>query len=97
MKGYWFILGTDITDEEAQQKYGKLWAPLAEKYQARLNPMKIPPMLKKARWSTRLIVVEVPSYEQANACYDDPAYQEARQFALQASKRELLIFEGELG
>ncbi len=22
MKGYWFILGTDITDEEAQQKYG---------------------------------------------------------------------------
>ncbi len=24
MKGYWFILGTDITDEEAQQKYGKL-------------------------------------------------------------------------
>jgi hypothetical protein len=29
MKGYWFILGTDITDEEAQQKYGKLWAPLA--------------------------------------------------------------------
>ena len=24
MKGYWLILGTDITDEEAQQKYGKL-------------------------------------------------------------------------
>ncbi len=44
MKGYWFILGTDITDEEAQQKYGKLWAPLAEKCQARLNPTKIPPM-----------------------------------------------------
>jgi len=41
--------------------------------------------------------VEFPSYEQANACYDDPAYQEARQFALQASERELLIFEGELG
>ena len=54
-------------------------------------------MLKEARWSTRLIVVEFPSYEQANACYDDPAYQEARQFALQASERELLIFEGELG
>ena len=97
MKGYWFILGTDITDEEAQQKYGKLWAPLAEKYQARLNPTKIPPMLKEARWSSRLIVVEFPSYQQANACYDDPAYQEARQFALRASKRELLIFEGELG
>ncbi len=28
--------------------------------------------------------MEFPSYEQANACYDDPAYQEARQFALQA-------------
>ncbi len=58
MKGYWFILGTDITDEEAQQKYGKLWAPLAEKYQARLNPTKIPAMLKESRWSTRLIACE---------------------------------------
>jgi len=35
-------------------------------------------MLKVARWSTRLIVVESPYYEQANACSDDPAYQEAR-------------------
>ena len=97
MKGYWLILGTEVTDEEAQQQYSKLWAPIAEKYQARLNPTKVLPMLKETGWSTRVVVVEFPSYEQAKACYDDPAYQEARQYALQASKRELLIFEGELG
>ncbi|TIR83790.1 MAG: DUF1330 domain-containing protein, partial [Mesorhizobium sp.] len=31
------------------------------------------------------------------ACYDDPAYEEAKRFALQASNRVLLIFEGDLG
>jgi hypothetical protein len=30
------------------------------------------------------------------ACYENPAYQEAKRFALQASNRDLLIFGGEL-
>ncbi|MDX8508460.1 DUF1330 domain-containing protein [Mesorhizobium captivum] len=44
-----------------------------------------------------MMVVEFPSLEMAKACYDDPAYEEARRFALQASNRVLLIFEGDLG
>lgn len=44
-----------------------------------------------------MVIVEFPSLAQAKACYDDPAYQEAMRFALQASKRELAMFEGELG
>jgi uncharacterized protein (DUF1330 family) len=96
MKGYWLILGTVITDRAAQDEYSRLWAPIAEKYQARLNPTKVPPLLKEARNTSRVIIAEFPSYEMAKACYEDPAYQEARQFALQASKRDLLIFEGEI-
>src|SRR2546427_903587 len=96
MKGYWLILGTEITDQVAQDEYNRLWAPIAEKYQARLNPAKIPPLLKEVRNTSRVIIAEFPSYEMAKACYEDPAYQEARQFALQASKRDLLIFEGEI-
>ncbi|MGF1629786.1 MAG: DUF1330 domain-containing protein [Kiloniellaceae bacterium] len=38
----------------------------------------------------------VSPYELAQACYEDPAYQEAKRFASKASKRDLLIFEGDL-
>jgi uncharacterized protein (DUF1330 family) len=96
MKGYWLILGGSVTDQEAQELYGKLWLPIAKQYNARINPMKVQPLLKEARDTSRVIVVEFPSYELAKACYEDPAYQEAREFALRASKRDLLIFEGEI-
>ncbi|MGC1576489.1 MAG: hypothetical protein WA813_10280 [Beijerinckiaceae bacterium] len=58
MKGYWLILGTEITDEVAQDEYNRLWAPIAGKYQARLNPTKVPPLLKEARNTSRVIIAE---------------------------------------
>ncbi|MDX8512540.1 DUF1330 domain-containing protein [Mesorhizobium captivum] len=97
VKGYWLIIGTEISDQEAQAKYGRLWKPIGEKYQARVNPSKQPPLLMEARDAQRLLVVEFPSLEIAKACYSDPAYGEAMRFALQASKRVLVIFEGDLG
>lgn len=96
MKGYWLIVGTSIGDQAAQEEYGRLWAPIAQKYQARLNPTRVPPLLKEARDAARVAVVEFPSYELAQACYDDPAYQEALAFALKASKRTLVILQGDL-
>ena len=97
MKGYWLILGTEVTDPAAQAEYSRLWKPIAEKYQARINPSKVPPVLKEARSGTaRVIVVEFPSLAVAKACYDDPAYGDAMRFALQASKRDLVMFEGEI-
>ncbi|MFO1050207.1 MAG: DUF1330 domain-containing protein [Geminicoccaceae bacterium] len=96
MKGYWLILGTEVSDQEAQAEYGRLWAPIAKQYQARLNPTTVPPLLKEARNTARVIVVEFPSYEIARACYDDPSYQEAKRFALKALQRDLLIIEGDL-
>ena len=96
MKGYWLILGTEVSDQVAQDEYNRLWAPIATKYQARLNPTTVPPLLKEARNTARVIIAEFPSYELAKACYDDPAYQEARQLALKASQRDLLIIEGDL-
>ncbi|WP_244471873.1 DUF1330 domain-containing protein [Rhizobium phaseoli] len=51
--------------------------------------------MKEARDARRVTIVEFPSYQLAKACYDDAAYKEARQFALRASNRELLIIEGD--
>jgi uncharacterized protein (DUF1330 family) len=96
VKGYWLIVGAEISDQTAQAEYIRLWKPIAEKYQARINPLENPPTLKEERDARRVIVVEFPSLAIANACYNDPAYEEARGFALLASNRELLIFEGNL-
>lgn len=96
MKGYWLILGTEVADREAQAEYGRLWAPIAQKYGARLNPTTVPPELKEARNTARVVIVEFPSLEAARACYGDPAYQDAIPFALRASKRDLVILAGEL-
>lgn len=93
MKGYWLMLRTEIADQKAPEECGKLWAPIAGNFGARLNPTKVTPILKETR-GARVVIVEFPSLEQAKACYDDPAYPEAMRFAPQMSKRELLVFRG---
>ena len=95
MKGYWIIFGSAVNDSEAQKHYGQLWAPIAEKYEAKLKILD-PAALLETHTTSRVLAVEFPSYAQAKACYDDPAYTEARTFALRASRRELIIVEGEL-
>lgn len=96
MKGYWLILGTDVADQAAQEEYAKLWAPIAERYEAKLIKGSDGPELKESRDTTRILLVEFPSYSAAKACYEDPAYQKARQYAGKASRRELVMFEGEI-
>ncbi|TGS19059.1 DUF1330 domain-containing protein [Mesorhizobium sp. M2E.F.Ca.ET.209.01.1.1] len=97
VKGYWLIVGTEISDQEAQAEYARLWKPIGEKYQARTNTTKQPPLLVEARDAKRMVLVEFPSLEIAKACYADPAYAQAIRFALKASNRTLVMFEGDLG
>jgi uncharacterized protein (DUF1330 family) len=96
VKGYWIVLSSDITDQDARQTYATLWKPIAEQYGAKLRAPDIGSVLKEAESTTRVVIVEFPSYEQAKACYADPAYEEAKRYALKSAKRELLIVEGDL-
>ncbi|RVU38695.1 DUF1330 domain-containing protein [Hwanghaeella grinnelliae] len=96
MKGYWIVLGTEVTDQAAHAEYNRLWAPIAEKYGVKINPTETPPILKEARDTARVIIVEFPTYEDAVACYEDPDYQAAKTFANKAAKRDLLIVRGEI-
>ncbi len=96
MKGYWLILKGSVGDQDAQTEYNKLWAPIAEKYQARIAPRETPPVLREARDAQQVLIVEFPSYEAAQQCYDDPAYGEACRFALKAANRELVLLKGDL-
>ena len=36
MAGYWIVHATESSDPETAASYGKLWKPIAEKYQARI-------------------------------------------------------------
>jgi len=96
MKGYWIILGTAVADQAAQEEYGRLWRPIAERYEAKINPSKVPPVLKEARDTARVVIVEFPTYDAALACYEDPAYQEAKKMANKAARRDLLIIKAEI-
>lgn len=96
MKGYWLIMGQDVTDQEARSEYSRLWGPIAEKHGARLVTGAGSAELKESLKTTRVLFVEFPSLAAAKACYDDPAYSKAAEFALKAARRELLIFEGDL-
>lgn len=95
MKGYWIILATQVIDQEAQQEYARLWTSIADKYDAKLKVLDQEALVEK-RDSSRVLVVEFASYAQARACYDDPAYAQARSFAVRAAQREVLIVEGQL-
>ncbi|WP_041734202.1 MULTISPECIES: DUF1330 domain-containing protein [Burkholderiaceae] len=66
------------------------------KYQAQLKSVDASAVLVEGRDIKRVVAVEFPSYEAARSCYEDPTYQEARRYALQASKRELLILKANL-
>lgn len=95
MKGHWIILGGEVTDIEAQQEYRRLWQPIAKKYGALLKKLDTE-ALKESGGSSRVIAVEFESYAQVKTCYEDPAYTEAKAFALRASSRQLIIIAGEL-
>ncbi|WP_343501581.1 DUF1330 domain-containing protein [Alloyangia pacifica] len=97
MKGYWLVLGTDVTDADAQADYGRLWASIAARYGARVRRGDDAPALVEAGDKSRILLVEFESLALAKACYDDPEYQAARAFALRAATRELVIFAGDLG
>ncbi len=95
MLGYWIVFGAEVTDQEAHKQYVALWSPIAEKYQAKVKALDAGAVLKESLGTRRIVVVEFPSYAAAKACYDDEAYQHAKQFAVRAAKRELIIVEGD--
>ena len=96
-KGYWLILGTEVTDGEAQAEYGRLWAPVAARYGAKVI-REAGPELAEARADTaRKLMVEFPDLATAQACFADPDYKAAAVFAHKAASRDVLIFAADFG
>lgn len=97
MKGYWLILGTEVTDPEAQAEYGRLWAPIAARYGARLISSGSSLDLREPMDTARMLLVEFADLATARTCYEDPAYQAAMALTHKATRRRLVILEGNIG
>ena len=95
MAGYWVVRGSAIRDEAALQQYGKMWGPIAERFGAEIIAGKGTIDTREGEEYPRQLVVRFASYEQAVACYEDPDYQAAMEFAHEAYDRELVILDGD--
>jgi uncharacterized protein (DUF1330 family) len=94
MAGYWIVRASEVTDQEAQQNYGRTWAPVGERYGAKIiaGPGRV--TTREGAAIARAFIVRFDSYEQAVACYEDPEYQAAAEFGRKASQRDIVILEG---
>jgi len=93
MAAYW-MARVKVTDEDSYGEYAKRAGPAIEKHGGRF-------LARGGRFVTlegaeypRNVLVEFPSVEAAQACYNSPEYQEAVAFAKGAADRLLVVFEG---
>ena len=95
MAGYWVVRGSAIKDEAAFEEYAKMWPPIGQRYGAELLAGKGAIDTREGPEFKRHLIIRFASYEQALACYEDPDYQAAMEFALKAYDRELVILDGD--
>jgi len=94
MKAY-VVAEVDVTDPAAYEEYRKLVAPTVEKYGGRFLVRGGKVHGKEGGWQPpRLVMVEFPSLEQAQAWYQSPEYAPALAIRAKASKSRLIIAEG---
>ena len=93
-KAYWVSTYRAIHDPDKLAAYAKLAGPAIQaaggKFLARGNPAKT----YENGLNQRCVVIEFDSVEQAMACHDSPAYQEALRALGNGVERDLRIVEG---
>ena len=94
MAGYWIAHG-NISDDAAYSEYAQLWKPIGERYRARFLASAGQHETREGPASSRVAIIEFPSYEQALACYNDPDYQNTLPVVRKAygDSRSIIIVE----
>ncbi len=93
MVAYW-IARVRVTDAERYGKYAELAGPAIAKHGGRFLARGGPVVTLEGEEYPRNVVVEFPSVEAAQTCYNSPEYQEAVSHARGASDRLLCVVEG---
>ncbi|MDH5352877.1 MAG: DUF1330 domain-containing protein [Gammaproteobacteria bacterium] len=93
MPAYW-IAHVTVTDNDAYGEYAKRATGAIEAHGGEFLARATRTVWLEGNERARNVVVRFPSVEDAERCYQSPAYQEALSFARDASVRDLCIVEG---
>jgi uncharacterized protein (DUF1330 family) len=92
-KGYW-IANNIVHDAATYEDYKAANAKIFARYNARFLVRGGSQRVAEGEMFPRTVVLEFPSYADAQACYDDPDYAAAKAIRENASDGCLLIVEG---
>lgn len=92
-KGYW-IARVTVHDSERYKDYIATATPAYKEYGAKFLVRGGTYEAAEGTARSRNVVIEFDTYENALACYDSPAYTEARKIRQEAADGELVIVEG---
>ncbi|SFS49686.1 Uncharacterized conserved protein, DUF1330 family [Sulfitobacter marinus] len=92
MSALW-IAHVTVTDEDAYGQYAKLAGPAIADHGGKFLARGGRFVQLEGKERPRNVVARFPSLEEAVACYNSPAYQEALSHAKDASERELMVVE----
>lgn len=92
-KGYW-IARVDVKDTERYKDYVSGAVPAFQKYKGRFLVRGGEAHSMEGPGRARNVVIEFASIEDAIACYNDPAYQAAKDIRQSVSDGEIIIVEG---
>ncbi len=93
MAAYW-IAHVTVTDADAYGEYAKRATGAIEAHGGEFLARATRTIWLEGNQRARNVVVRFPSVENAEACYQSEAYQEALSYARGASERDLCIIEG---
>ncbi|MBU2982185.1 DUF1330 domain-containing protein [Lentibacter algarum] len=92
MPALW-IAHVTVTDPDAYAKYAKLAGPAIAAHGGKFLARGGRFVQLEGKERPRNVVAQFPSVDEAVACYNSTAYQEALSHARDASERELMVVE----
>jgi len=94
-KAYWVVTYKSVKNPEAWQAYAKLAAPALAAAGGRFLIRNKPAKTYEAGMNERVVLIEFDSLDQALACHDAPAYQEAlKALGTGSVERDMRVVEG---
>ena len=94
MKGYVVCVYKNISNEEKLKEYAVKARVAVEKYKGKFLIRGGKSTIKEGDKSPRTVVIEFPSYDEANIFYQSKEYQDAHSILIGYVERQFQIVEG---
>ena len=94
MTGYWITVYEKIENMETLKKYAAKATTAINKYSGKFIVRGGRSITLEGNHSPRTVIVEFPTFADAEKCYNSDEYQEAYNILKGAVKRNLQIIEG---